>query len=164
MTEIPGLFDHLQVCIVVPDLETAMEHYRNALGIDSFTVYTVDTRDLPGVTYRGQPADYRVTVALAQIGPWRIELLQNERGESIYTEFVEQHTAGVHHLGFFVEPPQRYPAACAALIEKGFAHIQGGPILGDSRNGRFDYFDSRATLGLFIELLDLPDMPASWAT
>jgi hypothetical protein len=146
----------LQVCVLVKDLEQAMERYRDLLGIEKYNVYVVDTRELPGVTYRGQPGDYRVTVALANVGTWQLELMMPERGESIYKEVLDRQGEGIHHLGFIVN--QGYDAAMSDLAARGFQHLQGGPIVGTDRTGRFDYFDSKDHPGIILEVLDIPTL------
>jgi hypothetical protein len=85
-----------------------------------------------------------------------LELMENERGESIYKEFQNQHGEGLQHLGVFVD--QDYKAACQTMLDHGFAHTQGGPILGENRDGRFDYFDTQETMGTTLELLDMPEV------
>ena len=50
------------------------------------------------------------------------------------------------------------PPTAAYLEGIGYAQIQGGPILGIDRNGRFDYFEADARLGLTLELLDMPEV------
>jgi len=147
----------LQVCVVVRDLEKARQKFGLLFGIEKFNVYTVDTRELAGVTYRGQPGDYRVTVAMAKIGSWHLELLVPERGSSIYQDFLDRHGEGVQHLGFFVN--ESYPAVVDDFTARGFEHLLGGPILGTKRNGRFDYYDTQEKMGVLLELLDMPDGP-----
>ncbi len=97
-----------------------------------------------------------MTVAMGKIGTGMLELLESERGETIYKEFLDKHGEGVHHIGFFVD--QDHDRACNALIDEGFPHTQGGPILGENRDGRFDYFDTEKKLGTTIELLDFPEV------
>ena len=157
MFDLKGLFKKVQICIAVKDLDEAMNRYGSLMGVDSFAVYMVDSSDLPGVTYRGAPADYRVQVAIADIGQWQIELLQHHRGDCVYKEFIDEHGEGVHHLGFFVDDEQKYEGTCQELVNRGYPHLQGGPILGKHRDGHFDYFDSKQDLGLIIELLDMPE-------
>ena len=67
----------IQVCVIVKNLKEAMGRYHSLFGIGPFEVYTVDTKELPGVTHRGQPGDYRVTVAMAKIGTGMLELLES---------------------------------------------------------------------------------------
>ena len=52
----------------------------------------------------------------------------------------------------------QYDAAYRHLEGIGYPQIQGGPILGIDRNGRFDYFKADARLGLTLELLDMPEV------
>jgi hypothetical protein len=158
------LFHTVQVCIVVKDMQAAMQRFGSLMGIDAFAVYKVDTAELPGVTYRGQPGDYALQVAIAQVGSWQLELLEPLRGESIYKEFMDKHGEGVQHLGFFVGDPADYETICNSLINRGYGHLQGGPILGETRTGSFDYFDSAQDLGVIIELLDMPALPEASKT
>ena len=65
MTNAHVLSNIRQVSIAVKDLEAAMDHFVS-IGVGPFMVYEVDTRDLPGVVYRGQPADYKVRAAMGE--------------------------------------------------------------------------------------------------
>ena len=154
--------DGIQVCVIVKDLREAMDRYHSLFGIGPFEVYTVDTKELPGVTYRGQPGDYRVTVGMGKIGTGVLELLECERGETIYKEFLDKHGEGVHHIGFFVD--QDHDRACNTLIDEGFPHTQGGPILGENRDGRFDYFDTERSSARPSNFLTSPKCSASAPT
>ena len=152
-----GLFEKVQICNVVTDLEVSMKHFGALMGVGSFAVYDVDSNDLPGVTYRGKPADYRIQVAIADVGTWQLELMQHHRGQSVYREFVDERGTGIHHLGFFVKDEADYQGTCNELVRQGYPHLQGGPILGKHRDGHFDYFDTQQHLGLIVELLDMPE-------
>lgn len=141
-----------QMCLVTKDLKSTMQHYVS-LGIGPFKVYSMDTRDMKGVTYRGEPADYSLNVAWAQLGSWSFEIIEPKRGKNIYTEFLEKHGEGIQHLGIYVDD---YDAAYAEFVKQGFMQIQGGPIDGVDRTGRFDYFETEARYGTILELLDVP--------
>ena len=141
-----------QASVAVRDLEAAMDHYVS-IGVGPFMVYTVDTRDVPGIVYRGKPADYRVRAAMAHLGPLILELIENQRGESIYQEFLDEHGPGLHHLGINVDD---YEAARNELLSRGYESIQRGPIEGIERNGWFEYFDTVKDFGTCLELLDIP--------
>ena len=64
---------------------------------------------------------------------------------------------GLHHIGAYLAADQ-YDAAYRYLEGLGYPQIQGGPILGIDRNGRFDYFEADAQFGLTLELLDMPEV------
>ena len=82
-------------------------------------------------------------------GTWDVEIIVPTPGggRTIYSEYLEQPPAGgLHHIGAYLAADQ-YDAAYRYLEGLGYAQIQGGPILGIDRNGRFDYFESDAQLG-----------------
>ena len=89
----------LQICVIVKELHAAMEKYQRLFGIGPFSVYTVDAKDLAGVTYRGRPANYRLQVGIAPFAGGLIELLEPQGGESIFKEFLDRHGEGVQHIG-----------------------------------------------------------------
>ncbi len=73
-----------QICIVVKDLQATIEQYA-LLGFGPFRVYSVDTTNMTGITYRGEPADYSVIVASGNMGPLDLEVIQPTRGKNCYT-------------------------------------------------------------------------------
>jgi hypothetical protein len=101
-----------------------MRHFA-ALGVGPFKVYSMDTREMTGVTYRGKPADYSLEVAWASLGSWTLELIASKRGENIYTEFREKHGDGIHHLGMYLDD---YQQGYDQLIGMGYDQIQGGRL------------------------------------
>jgi methylmalonyl-CoA/ethylmalonyl-CoA epimerase len=149
-----------QTCVVVKDLKQAMEHYHKKLGVGPFKGYTVDADDLPGITYRGEPANYRIQVGIAELGDWGFELLEHQRGDSIYKEYLEKQGEGLQHLGIVIDDPREYQAVFDELLKMGYKHLQGGPIVGKNRNGRFDYFDTERDFGTVLEILDFPEEAA----
>lgn len=142
-----------QICILVKDIKRAMKQYA-LLGVGPFRVYAMDTRKMSGVTYRGKHADYSLEVAWATLGSWTLELLEPKRGENIYTEFMKKYGEGVHHIGMYVDD---YDTAYARLVKMGYKQIQGGPIDGIDKTGRFDYFDTQKKYGIILEILDMPN-------
>lgn len=57
-----------QVGFVVDDLEAAMRRYGRVLGVDPWLVYHYEPPLLSGTTYRGEPHDYTMRVALSDVG------------------------------------------------------------------------------------------------
>jgi hypothetical protein len=97
-----------QVGLIVEDLDKAVASYWRLLGIGPWHIYTYGKPLVKRMTYRGEPCEYKMRVALANIGPLRIELIEMLEGHTIYAEFVEEHGYGVHHFGVLVadmEPP-----------------------------------------------------------
>jgi methylmalonyl-CoA/ethylmalonyl-CoA epimerase len=153
--------DMVQICVVVKDLDKAMQRYSSVFGIKDFVVYKVDTDNVPGITDRGQPTkSYAVQVGMARLAGAIIELLEPLRGETMYQDFLDQHGEGVHHVGLVVDD---YDEALKGLTGQGFGVTVDGPIVGESRKGRFTYFDTQEELGTTFELLDFPEeLLAKW--
>ncbi len=142
-----------QICFVTRDIQRLMKHF-SSLGVGPFRVYSMDTRQMTGVTYRGKSADYSIKVAWAKLGSWTLELIQPVRGENVYAEFLKKHGEGIQHLGMYVDD---YAAAYGELAKRGYAQIQGGPVEGVEKTGRFDYFETEGDFGTVLELLDMPE-------
>lgn len=142
-----------QVGIVTRDLRRAMEHYRQLLGLAPWRVLEFGPDTVQRLTYRGQPAEYRMLIALAQFGPLQYELIQPLQGPTIYHEFLDRQGEGIHHFGVWV------PSLDAALAEAralGFEEIQGGRGTGVAGDGGYAYLDTERALGAIFELIEVP--------
>jgi 4-hydroxyphenylpyruvate dioxygenase-like putative hemolysin len=146
--------DMLQVCVVVKDLDEAMKRYSSAFGVGPFLVYNVDTSEWPGIKEGGKPADFRIRLAMSKLGNAILELLESQRGMTIWQDFLDKHGEGVHHLGLFVDD---FEAAFRHFTQQGFTVTVEGPIVGEMRSGRFAYLDTHNNLGTTVELLDMPE-------
>ena len=62
-----------QVALVVEDLERTVEAYWHRFGIGPWHFYTYQKPLVRRMTRHGAPADYAMRVALANLGPTRIE-------------------------------------------------------------------------------------------
>ena len=141
-----------QVAVVVRDIDTAMEHYTNELGIGPWAVYTFSP-DWIDMTFRGKEQGYTMKLALAQLGPVMYELIEPVEGPSSYEEFLNERGEGLHHLGYFVED---IDAEIKNMESKGFALIQSGRNFGKEGGGAYAYFETEASLGHIIEAIELP--------
>ncbi len=142
-----------QVGVVVPDIDRAVEQYWGAFGIGPWHIYTYGRPLLRWMTYHGQPAEYRMRVALSYFGPMRIELIEPLEGPTVYADFVREHGYGMHHLGLLVED---LPRALAEAEAAGLAVIQAGGGHGLDGDGAFAYLDTEARYGITFELIERP--------
>ena len=53
--------------------------------------------------YRGKPEDFGVKIALANVGPIQIELMQPLAGKSIWKEFIAKKGYGLHHIALEID-------------------------------------------------------------
>ena len=112
-----------QVAIIVEDLDAAVKAYWELFGIGPWHIYTYGKPLVKEMSYHGEPADYKMRIALSYLGPTRIELIQPLEGDTVYRDFVEEHGYGVHHFGVLVDDMD---AALAAAEAAGLSMTMDG--------------------------------------
>ena len=142
-----------QVALVVENLERAVENYWKHFGIGPWHFYTYQRPFVRRMTRHGQPADYAMRVALAQLGPTRIALIEQLAGDTVYAEFVRQHGYGVHHLGVLVDDME---SALREAKAAGYRVTMDGAGFGPDDDGHYAYLDTEADLGTTVELIERP--------
>ena len=142
-----------QTCIVVRDLEKSMEHYRNVLGIGAWEIIHCDPSVISDMMYRGRPVTrpFQYRAALTMVGPMQLELIQPIEGDLLYSDFLNEHGEGLHHLGHL--RVQNLDEGVQAFEKAGFSCLQRGRFM----HVGFAYMDTTKALGFILELLDLPE-------
>ncbi len=89
----------MQLGFVVPDIELAMQHWLQKIGLGPFHHHRGRAATpKPGIA--ACRADIDMAVALAQWGEVQVELIhQRNDAPSIYTEFPGRKLGGLQHLG-----------------------------------------------------------------
>ena len=148
-----GIF---QMSWVVPDLEAAVKHWVETVGVGPF--YIMPHIPIPDLTYRGQPANVDFSMALAQAGPLQVELvMQHNDVPSCYRDTVAKGETKLHHKAIIVPD---YDATVAKYTRAGFAIAQAGR-LGELR---FCYIDTSPILGTMMEIVeDKPSIRKTFA-
>jgi len=133
-----------QLGYVVADIEKACKYYESTLGIGPFCApFEVD---MSGATFRGKPVQTKIKVAFVQSGDVQIELIQPVEGKNPYTEYLDKHGDGIHHLGFTVADMETMKAEFAAAgLQPVFYH--------DMVVMEFAYYDTSEIGGVMTELL-----------
>ena len=142
-----------QVAIIVKDLDETVENYWKMFGIGPWHFYTYAKPFVQQMSYHGSPAEYKMRLALSQIGPMRIELIEVQEGDSIYADFIKEHGYGVHHLGILVEDMND---ALAQAHSAGLNMIQDGSGFGLYGDGHYAYLETEEPLGVTLELIQRP--------
>jgi len=142
-----------QVCVIVPDLDKAVENYWKIFEIGPWHFYTYGKPLVKKMTRHGKPADYRMRVALSHIGSLRIELIEPLEGDTVYSEFVAKHGYGVHHLGVLTD---NMTDAIRRAERAGFEMTQDGAGFGPDGDGHYAYIDTEEAIGTTIELIERP--------
>jgi len=141
-----------QVAFLVADLAAGVETWSSALGKSDWLIYTYGPDTVPNQTFRGEPGNFKMRLALSGTSP-QLELIEPLEGPSIYHEWLEDHGFGAHHLGFHV--PHLEPIA-TTLAAEGFSPVQAGSGYGVDGDGAFAYYDLIDALGLYVEIIEAP--------
>lgn len=113
-----------QVAFVVEDIEDGMDRFGGVLGVGPWQIYHFEPPTLHDTTFRGEERDYSMTLALADVGETMIELIEPLEGESLYTEHLEEHGEGLHHVACFAfDDPESVVEAFEAA---GMPVVQSG--------------------------------------
>lgn len=144
-----------QVAIIVKDLDKTVEMYWSVFGIGPWHFYTYGNPLVKKMSYYGEPAEYKMRVALSYFGPMRIELIEIVKGAgpNIYEDFVKEHGFGPHHYGVLVDDIE---TAIASAEAAGYRMIQDGSGFGPDGDGHYAYIDTQKDLGVLIELIQRP--------
>jgi methylmalonyl-CoA/ethylmalonyl-CoA epimerase len=150
-----GSIEH--IAVLVRDLDRAMEHYTNDLGMGPWAVYTPSPDWIRDMTVHGKEQGYVYKLALCSVGPVLYELLESVQGPNIYEEFLNERGEGVHHLGYFVED---IDVEISNMESRGFALLQSGRGFGTNDDGGYAYFDTEQACGCVLEAPEMPpEMP-----
>lgn len=142
-----------QIALVVRDLDAAMRQYWEKLGVGPWKVYTYGPPLVRDMMYRGRRQDHRMRIALAQVGPLMLELIQPLSDGNIYVEHLDRKGEGLHHLGVFVSSLDE---AVAEAGRQGFSVLQTGRGYGRLGDGGYAYLDTESALGVIMELIEVP--------
>jgi 4-hydroxyphenylpyruvate dioxygenase-like putative hemolysin len=141
-----GLGSIEQVAYIVEDMEHAIPRYEALFG-----PFRVSEQKLPDCTVRGSRVDLEMKMAVNNSSPVEIELIQPVKGSSPWSEHLENHGEGLHHVRFRVAG---IDAKLAELGERGFETLlykRFGPDIA------FAYLETPPEFGgHIIELLEMP--------
>ncbi len=148
MGSLPGTFH--QLAWVVDDLEAAVAHWTEVVGVPDFFRMNDLRCDEMGGTYKGQPGTWAISLALGFHGDLQIELIQPLQGPSAYHDFIDAGRSGPHHIGYRVDDAERVGTQLKA---QGFEKVQTASIRGLVAS----YYDTTAVTGMYTELIELDE-------
>ena len=137
----------VQNAYVVADLEAAIAHWSETVGVGPF--FLMEHIAFGDVWFRGAPLRLDLSVAIAQWGEIQVELVtQHDASPSIYREFAALHGEGLQHVGVMTASVDEH---LRRLASRGIEPVQHGA----TANGmRFAYVSTDAHPGGMIELIE----------
>jgi catechol 2,3-dioxygenase-like lactoylglutathione lyase family enzyme len=134
---------------VVRDVEAAMRHWTEVLGVGPFFYF--ERAPVTALRAGGTTRDPAVSIALANSGDLQIELIQpRDDGPSAWRDFQDGGGEGLQHVAFWTNS---FDAALAAALAAGHEVAQAGCSGGP--DGRFVYFRATGHPGTMIELSEV---------
>ena len=141
-----------QCAVVVRDLDVAVRHWTEQLGIGPWTGYRLAAPKLQEMRYHGEEVEFSLRHALAWQGELQFELVQPLSGPSIFVDHLETHGEGLHHVGKYVPD---HAAAVAQALAAGFTPVQSARGFGAEGDGAFAYFQPPGVT-MIVELIEAP--------
>ncbi|MFC3314399.1 VOC family protein [Falsigemmobacter intermedius] len=137
-----------QLGFVVPDIEAAMKHWTEVMGVGPF--FYNPRVPIEDYLFEGKSYVPHNSVALANSGYIQVELIQCRNDvPSCYKEFTDAGHSGLQHTAYWTED---YDRDLALMLDEGFKVKMSGNV---GENGRFAYFDRETHPGTCIELSEV---------
>ena len=126
--------DHIG--IAVSDLDSALEFYSDALGLEC--------------THVEEVAEQKVKIAFLPAGDVNLELVQATDPESAVARFIERKGEGIQHIALLVDDIDK---ELVSLKDKGVALIDEKPRIG-AHGAKIAFLHLKSTNGVLIELCE----------
>jgi Glyoxalase/Bleomycin resistance protein/Dioxygenase superfamily len=134
---------------VVRDVEAAMRHWTQVLGVGPFFYF--EKVPIQDFRYHGAPSPLEVSIALANSGSLQIELIQQRNdAPSTYRDFLTVGHEGLQHVAYWTKS---FDEDMERVRKLGYEVAQSGTIGG--ANGRFVYLLTEGHPGTIVELSEV---------
>jgi hypothetical protein len=138
----------LQMAYVVEDIDASMQRWIEQLNVGPWFLLPHFTGER--ATYRGEPAEADVALAMAYAGHMLVELIQpNDDKPSVYREAIDRRGYGFHHFGV---GSLDYDAGLVRHREQGHELAFEAWV---PTGGRVAYVDTTAELPGYVEVIEL---------
>jgi hypothetical protein len=135
-------------CVVVRSVEKTARNLSEKFGIGPWDVH-VKSYPASQASFRGEPTECTFKFAYAKVGQITLELVEPISGGSSYSEYLEKHGEGIHHLGF--PAPLPFDAEIAKWKRQGIRPVQEMKL--DDPEEGWAYMDTQDLAGFTLEIL-----------
>lgn len=142
----------IQIAVVVPDIERALDAWCELFDVPRPEVRVDGPTPNPNETYRGDTAAYGLKFAVidCQERGFVVELHEPDQNPSTFREFLDKNGSGVHHIGFQVGEAR--DAVIGELEDLGYVMRTIGMYPG----GSWTVVDGEDTLGVNLNIKPHP--------
>lgn len=136
-----------QIGLVVKNADRIAEKLERITGVKPSEPTITEAYDKARTNFRGSPTPARAKLIFFPMGQLSIEIIEPIGEPSTWSEFLNEHGDGMHHIAFTVKNADR---AADALATEGLPAIQCGEFEG----GKYVYVEGEKDLGCILELLE----------
>lgn len=145
--------DTMQIGIVVPDLDAAIERFENDYGIGPWQVHRFAPGEVkewrePGRIVEGGA---KTRFAAAMVGKVQWELIEPLDDTSIFARFLAEKGGGVHHIAVAAS---NYDELLAAEATRGNALAMECELGGQYEGIKVAYLGTERSLGVLLEVFN----------
>ena len=138
-----------QMGYVVKDIDAAMRHWIEVCQVGPW--FYVDKLVVNDFTYKGQPGDPHLSIALANSGDVQLELIQQrDNSPTLYQDFLNAGNEGLQHFSTW---PENYEEIYRKALAAGYTVGQEA----GSPRGPFVYFEQEGHPGTVIEMAEMTE-------
>jgi len=135
-----------QIGIVVKNIENAAKIFG---GVMDFKNKLSIVEQSSTVLYKGKEVTFQMKKVMQNFGGKQFEIVEilDSNGDHLYLDFIKEGNEGLHHLGAYTKNADE-------LIEY-FKNQYNIDVIQTGKAGkvRFDYLDTKKTLGFYLELI-----------
>jgi len=142
------LSDPTHVCVVVRDVEKTAQTYASLFGVGPFLIRLMKTPE-SHASVGGRPAEYTLKFGYAKTSTITLELVETVEGRTAYSDFLDKHGEGIHHIGYKAAPPLDEELDRWARL--GIRTLQVN-YRDDKRYG-WAYMDTQSIVGSTVEIV-----------
>ena len=150
-----------QIGIVTRDIDKAMKHWVEYLGIGPWRVISFTDKTITDFVVAGKPVTepFKFILAFADVGDIEFELIQPVYGPNIYSKFLEEKGEGLHHIKEKISD-DNMEKVLADFRKKGIEVTQTGLF----KASRHYYLNTAPFVDFICELGNCPvqSVPPEW--
>ena len=148
----------IDIDVWVKDLAAATASYGERFGLGPWKYAELKAPVARDIRFRGEPADIDTLVAISEIGPLGIELLQVRGGSEAVVRWADELPDGYWHPCAYHATVEQADAAYAEFRSRGFETVLSGQIGGSN----FYMLEATDLLGRMFEVAGGPLANIAW--